>query len=1265
MERQLDDGVVRAMDWRAPGRDRGQGEHHEPPRRGSIDGWSVAATAPKLQLKAFDNAIGDLHAAVAWSNHELWGDPVSGRVLDRVVQLRRRLGAADDDEPRPVDPRAVAASGLVGTASALPHAEAIQASFGRHDVGSVRAFSGPSATRAATALGAEAYATGDAIAFAGRPSLHTAAHEAAHVVQQRAGVSLAGGVGAAGDVYERHADAVADRVVQGRSAEDLLDRFVGGGGASAGGAPANAAAIQKKGAGFSAVDQSASKTESSLEDVSGSRDNLVAELDAGIENADRELRAIHTEWGMDVPPERVARRCEALEKKKKHLADAKAELAHVPEGALDMATLQRIAKGARVGVDVAGRKATLSTSVSRGYVAGAGLNRSSSMVHTSRDGKTVTYGRSETIGAGVGKVAYTLGEQGAAGESKREVSVGERGLTTTSSKTDPEKNNRTTSHTLGAKGYERATSTKDAAGNVRGGKLSIGAGGEDTGYTWSGGDAGAKLPGDKEASSAKTWDAGLTTRGAHANGAYDFGKAPQLGRIPGLRTFKIGGGVSVRVKSRPGKKKGTVVLSAVASGTLSLTVGNEAIGQTDSRKGAGSVTGSGAVKVSRTVERTYTEAEAWSQLGRLTAAEKRGYTTLAEWRAAVPLLFGDVGDKVGDVVESREDRSLEGAAKLGGAATNVSVSGSLSRGFTVRRERVSAHVVRVSITVTDAQTVKGGGDLGFGDAVTVGDVAHASATTSGGLSRSRAESHGETFGVDIDTRSPAWRLRMDDVARQLGQCEDAGMAKRLALRLGATRWKTSSSQTDHVGVTGEAQVSGQAGTRQISASAGVDVGTTTTSTSEVEAADGKLSSKHTGATSFAVEGKVMGVAVGARGPKSGGSTSSAGEAGAITLEREDRSQSIDPSVSGWKDVNGVAGTVYNVVTRESKAVAQHSFGAGDVNVLIARAADAGAWDSAGSTRTPQDNAAWRALGRQLRSPLLVDEDGLAARVASSDAPAAVKARLRRELEMALRMRAVARWLTRGEVAHSFLRRVLERPGETWSASTPAYERRGTRIAWPHGSEVVKARWDKLEGEVAALEKRAKSDPELTQNPAGLAVEVEDVRRSIFLVAYDVDRLEGVDGATLGDMRGTLEKLRQRVAVAAGERYVERRPVSSVAGHEQAQRDTLKDAVARCEAFKASEDRLKAQIASTWLAKDRYRLLMTDVSSLYERWVPEVLRARKAATALNMNAKDSPVSLAGYQHKAATEPDRTWFADQWRKDARAGEENTTLVLRLQY
>ena len=83
---------------------------------------------------------------------------------------------------------------------------------------------GGAATAANDAMGAEAYATGNHVAFRAAPDLHTAAHEAAHVVQQRAGVALKGGVGEAGDPYEQHADAVADAATAnaGRLQHDAL-----------------------------------------------------------------------------------------------------------------------------------------------------------------------------------------------------------------------------------------------------------------------------------------------------------------------------------------------------------------------------------------------------------------------------------------------------------------------------------------------------------------------------------------------------------------------------------------------------------------------------------------------------------------------------------------------------------------------------------------------------------------------------------------------------------------------------------------------------------------------------------------------------------------------------------------------------------------------------------------------------------------------------------------------------------------------------------
>jgi len=124
--------------------------------------------------------------------------------------------------------QAAAEKGISVPSGALPHASTIQQSFGGYDISNIQAHLGPAADAGAAAMGAQAYATGNHVAFAsGNAGLHTAAHEAAHVVQQQAGVSLSGGVGQVGDKYETHADKVADAVVADESAEGLLGEMAG------------------------------------------------------------------------------------------------------------------------------------------------------------------------------------------------------------------------------------------------------------------------------------------------------------------------------------------------------------------------------------------------------------------------------------------------------------------------------------------------------------------------------------------------------------------------------------------------------------------------------------------------------------------------------------------------------------------------------------------------------------------------------------------------------------------------------------------------------------------------------------------------------------------------------------------------------------------------------------------------------------------------------------------------------------------------------
>lgn len=92
----------------------------------------------------------------------------------------------------------------------------------------MRAHVGGEAAAAARSLGAAAFTTGESIAFQRSPDLRTAAHEAAHVVQQRRDVRLPAGIdGGPSDPYERRAEHAADLIARDRSAAHLV-RTTGG-----------------------------------------------------------------------------------------------------------------------------------------------------------------------------------------------------------------------------------------------------------------------------------------------------------------------------------------------------------------------------------------------------------------------------------------------------------------------------------------------------------------------------------------------------------------------------------------------------------------------------------------------------------------------------------------------------------------------------------------------------------------------------------------------------------------------------------------------------------------------------------------------------------------------------------------------------------------------------------------------------------------------------------------------------------------------------
>jgi hypothetical protein len=188
----------------------------EPRSEGPDRAPSAARPGPLWSLLAFrlpgENAAG--------ARGSYFGLPDT---TPRATPMNVQQSAEEPSARSPEEVQRIAAQGFAGSSQELPHFQTIQRAFGDHDVSDVEAHVGGPAKEAGRAMGARAFAADRRVAFAEPPTLHTVAHEAAHVVQQRGPLRLEGGVGVRGDRYERHADAVAEAVVAGGSAATLLD----------------------------------------------------------------------------------------------------------------------------------------------------------------------------------------------------------------------------------------------------------------------------------------------------------------------------------------------------------------------------------------------------------------------------------------------------------------------------------------------------------------------------------------------------------------------------------------------------------------------------------------------------------------------------------------------------------------------------------------------------------------------------------------------------------------------------------------------------------------------------------------------------------------------------------------------------------------------------------------------------------------------------------------------------------------------------------
>lgn len=107
---------------------------------------------------------------------------------------------------------------VAGLRARPPHEEDLRRSFGPHYPEGTIAITGPAAVEANTGLGTSGLAAGGAVAFAADPSLELAAHEMAHVVQQRRGLGAA-----STQDHEEQARRIGEVTARGGSSAPLLD----------------------------------------------------------------------------------------------------------------------------------------------------------------------------------------------------------------------------------------------------------------------------------------------------------------------------------------------------------------------------------------------------------------------------------------------------------------------------------------------------------------------------------------------------------------------------------------------------------------------------------------------------------------------------------------------------------------------------------------------------------------------------------------------------------------------------------------------------------------------------------------------------------------------------------------------------------------------------------------------------------------------------------------------------------------------------------
>lgn len=145
------------------------------------------------------------------------------RAIQRRPMRAERL-SSDQAQPSKESVAKIAQSGMQSPSSPLPFMGQLESAFKPHDISGIQAHMGSAAKKSAEGLNSAAFAANEHIVFGRQPDLFTAAHEVAHVVDQRRRPAPKSGNGLSQpkDSGEQLADSAAWRAARGESAASLL-----------------------------------------------------------------------------------------------------------------------------------------------------------------------------------------------------------------------------------------------------------------------------------------------------------------------------------------------------------------------------------------------------------------------------------------------------------------------------------------------------------------------------------------------------------------------------------------------------------------------------------------------------------------------------------------------------------------------------------------------------------------------------------------------------------------------------------------------------------------------------------------------------------------------------------------------------------------------------------------------------------------------------------------------------------------------------------